>query len=278
MLLKTYALRVAAIAAIFLISTGLVSAGANQVAVIGPIDQVNCATGTYRVLGMSFKAASKSVLTGLCGSQNASGTSYVVAAGLRSASGKLAGTELAEVRSEMYVAGASVVFVRGIVSRINALTGEFEVSGAKVFALTGQTPTLGTQVDVVGTQPLLGAVVIADSVYPSSDAKTNSDSRISSAIIGSGANTSAIIGSGSSANAIIGSGSSSEAIIGSGATSTAIIGSGASSKAIIGSGSSKSAIIGSGSSSKAIIGSGASQSAIIGSGASASAIIGSGAL
>jgi hypothetical protein len=278
MLLKTQALRVAVAATIFLISTQMASAGANQVAVIGPIDQVNCSAGTYRVLGISFKATQKSVISGLCGSQSAAGPAYVVAGGLRSDSGKIVGTDLAEVQSELYVAGGSVVFVRGTVSRINATTGEFEVAGAKVFALTGETPALGAQVDVVGTQPLLGSTVVADAVYLSSDAKTGADPRIANAIIGSGASKKAIIGSGSSTNAIIGSGSASDAIIGSGASASAIIGSGASSKAIIGSGASKSAIIGSGSASKAIIGSGANKSAIIGSGASSSAIIGSGAL
>lgn len=277
MLLKTQALRVASATAIFLISTGMATAGANDIAVIGPVDQVNCAAGTYRVLGVSFKANSKTTSV-LCNSQNVAGVSYVVAAGKLNESGKVVGTELALVRSDMYVAGASVVFIRGPVSRVNQANGEFEVAGTRVVALTGQMPELGAQIDAIGTQPLLGSVLVADSVYQSSDSKTNSDSRIAKAIIGSGANKKAIIGSGSSTNAIIGSGSSSEAIIGSGASSSAIIGSGASTKAIIGSGSSRTAIIGSGSSSKAIIGSGSSQSAIIGSGATATAIIGSGAL
>jgi hypothetical protein len=85
-----------------------------------PIDQVNCSAGTYRVLGISFKATQKSVISGLCGSQSAAGPAYVVAGGLRSDSGKIVGTDLAEVQSELYVAGGSVVFVRGTVSRINA--------------------------------------------------------------------------------------------------------------------------------------------------------------
>jgi hypothetical protein len=70
MLLKTQALRVAAAASIFLISTGIASAGANQVAVIGPIDQINCSAGTYRVLGVSFKTTSRAITSTLCGSQN----------------------------------------------------------------------------------------------------------------------------------------------------------------------------------------------------------------
>jgi hypothetical protein len=287
MLLKTFGLHVGVASAIFLISSGMASAGATQVATIGPIDQVNCSTGTYRVLGVNFKAASRSAMANLCELTNSAGLQYVVATGLRGETGKVAGSLLAKVKEELYVPGATVVFVRGPVSRTYPATGEFEVAGTKVISLTGQSPALGVEVDVIGTQPLVGAVVVAEAIYPASDARTNSDSRIAKAIIGSGASKKAIIGSGSSTNAIIGSGSESEAIIGSGAdamaiigsgaNSKAIIGSGASSKAIIGSGATKSAIIGSGSSTSAIIGSGASNLAIIGSGASASAIIGSGA-
>jgi hypothetical protein len=287
MLLKTFGLRVGVASAIFLISSGMASAGATQVATIGPIDQVNCSAGTYRVLGVNFKATSRSVLAGVCASTNTSGLQYVVATGLRNETGKVVGTMVAEIKTELYAPGASVVFVRGSVSRTNPLTGDFEVAGTKITSLAGQFPALGTQVDVIGTQPLVGSAVVAEAVYPASDVRSNSDARIAKAIIGSGASKSAIIGSGSSTSAIIGSGSESEAIIGSGANSMAIIGSGASSsaiigsgatsKAIIGSGANKSAIIGSGSSTSAIIGSGAGNLAIIGSGASASAIIGSGA-
>jgi hypothetical protein len=277
MLLKTFELKAGIASAIFLISSGMASAGATQVAAIGPIDQVNCSAGTYRVLGVSFKAASRSVMAPLCQSSDTSGTQYVVSTGLRSESGKVAASMLAEVRTELYAPGASVVFVRGLVSRTYPATGEFEVAGTKIMALTGQTPALGLEVDVIGTQPLVGSLVIAEAVYPASDARTNSDPRITKAIIGSGANKSAIIGSGASTKAIIGSGSESEAIIGSGANTLAIIGSGASSKAIIGSGASSKAIIGSGATKSAIIGSGSSTSAIIGSGANSLAIIGSGA-
>ena len=277
MLLKSYGLRAAAAAAIFLISPEFASSANSRVAAIGPIEQVNCSAGTYQVLGIKFTAISRSMLSGVCGSQTSLGLAYVVATGLRSESGKTVGSELAEIQSDLYVPGATNVFVRGLVSRTKSATGEFEVAGTLVAALSGQVPTLGESVDIIGTQPLLGGVVIAEAVYPSSDAKTFSDPRVMRAIIGSGSSSKAIIGSGASSKAIIGSGSSSKAIIGSGASSKAIIGSGSSSKAIIGSGASSKAIIGSGSSSKAIIGSGASSKAIIGSGQSTDAIIGSGA-
>jgi hypothetical protein len=277
MLLKSYGLRVSAAAAIFLISPEFASSANSRVAAIGPIEQVDCSAGTYRVLGIKFTANSRSMLSGVCESQTSLGLAYVVATGLRSASGKTVGSELAEVRSDLYVPGATNVFLRGLVSRTKSSTGEFEVAGTRVAALSGQVPTLGESVDIIGTQPLLGGVVIAEEVYPSSDAKTFSDPRITQAIIGSGSATKAIIGSGSATKAIIGSGSATKEIIDSGWATKAIIGSGSATKAIIGSGSATKAIIGSGSATKAIIGSGSATKAIIGSGAPSLAIIGSGA-
>jgi hypothetical protein len=277
MLLNGYGLRAAAAAAIFLISPEFASSANSRVAAIGPIEQLDCAAGTYRVLGIKFTAISRSMLSGVCESQSSLGVAYVVATGVRSESGKTVGGQLAEVRSDLYVPGATSVFVRGLVSRTKSATGEFEVAGARVAALSGQVPAVGESVDIIGTQPVLGGVVIAEAVYASSDAKTFSDPRLTRAIIGSGSATKAIIGSGASSKAIIGSGQSTEAIIGSGASSKAIIGSGSATKAIIGSGATKKAIIGSGQSTEAIIDSDASSKAIIGSGSATKAIIGSGA-
>src|SRR5688572_31514437 len=219
MLLKSYGLRAAVAAAIFLISPEFASSANSRVAAIGPIEQLDCATGTYRVLGIKFTATSRSMLSGVCEAQTSLGLSYVVATGFRSESGKTVGAELAAVRTDMYVPGATNVFVRGLVSRTKSATGEFEVAGTRVAALSGQVPALGESVDIIGTQPLHGGLVIAEEVYASSDAKTFSDPRITRAIIGSGISKKAIIGSGVATNAIIGSGQSTDAVIGSGAYS-----------------------------------------------------------
>jgi hypothetical protein len=265
MLLKNSHWRATLLAAIFLISPAFASSADTNLAIVGPVDQVNCTKGTFRVLGTTFVVNSRSLMAGSCTSGTA-GSGYVVVAG-RQVSSKAIANNVSELTSEIYVPGASPVFVRGAVSRVDQLTGQFEVSGTRVLALSGKVPDLGLSVDVIGTQPLLGGVVLADAIYATPASESGADLSISTAIIGSGAAANAIIGSGKSTNAIIGSGASANAIIGSGAAANAIIGSGRNTSAIIGSGSSTNAIIGSGKSTSAIIGSGASSRAIIGSGA-----------
>lgn len=255
MLLKNHGSQLSLLATIFLIAPCLASATNTSLAAVGPIDQVSCSAGTFRVLGIHFQASSKSVMSALCGSDAKAELAYVVIA-LKSNGGKAIASSIAEASSEMYVPGASSVFVRGTVSRVNSLNGEFEVDGTRIVGFVGQLPSINTLVDVVGTQPLPGGAVVASSVAATPSSKSAAEASLTNAIIGSGASSKAIIGSGSSTSAIIGSGASTSAIIGSGSTKSAIIGSGASANAIIGSGSSKNAIIGSGASKMAIIGSG----------------------
>lgn len=265
MLLKNCGWQGLLLTSICLIASNFASATNAGLAVVGPIDQVNCGTGTFRILGIRFQASTKSVLSSLCSSEARPDIAYVVV-GSKNSSGKAMALSVVEAGSEMYVPGASTVFIRGPVSQVSPKIGEFEVAGTRVVGLVGQLPALDSSIDVVGTQPLLGDAVVATSAAPTPSSKAAADANLTNAIIGSGASSSAIIGSGSSSSAIIGSGASTNAIIGSGSTKSAIIGSGASTSAIIGSGSSSNAIIGSGSSKNAIIGSGASTLAIIGSG------------
>jgi hypothetical protein len=276
--------RVVSLATIFLISPVLAHSSTADLAAVGPLDQVNCAKGTFRVLGTTFVFGPHSAIFDLC-TGGITGLKYVVVLGHQS--GKAIADDVSELHNEMYVPGASSVFLRGAVSRVDRMSGQFEIAGTTVVGVFANPPHLGSTVDVVGTQPVPGGVVLAEAVYPTAPAENATDTNTSNAIIGSGKNanaiigsgagTSAIIGSGKSASAIIGSGSSTSAIIGSGKNTSAIIGSGAEAKAIIGSGKSTNAIIGSGASVNAIIGSGKSTTAIIGSGTSARAIIGSGA-
>ena len=128
MLLNGYGLRAAAAAAIFLISPEFASSANSRVAAIGPIEQLDCAAGTYRVLGIKFTAISRSMLSGVCESQSSLGVAYVVATGVRSEPGKTVGGQLAEVRSDLYVPGATSVFVRGLVSRTKSGAGGRRIS------------------------------------------------------------------------------------------------------------------------------------------------------
>ncbi|HET9865485.1 MAG TPA: hypothetical protein VFP37_18760, partial [Steroidobacteraceae bacterium] len=208
-------------------------------------------------LGTTFAAGSRTMISDSCAS-GMTGTKYVVVLG-QGSSGKVIANQLSELASEMYVPGASAVFIRGSVSRVDRSAGQFEISGTRVLSVSGKVPALGSAVDVVGTQPLPGGAVLADLVTETPASQGGAAPNGSNAIIGSGAMIDAIIGSGKSTSAIIGSGAEANAIIGSGKAKGAIIGSGATTTAIIGSGSTTNAIIGSGAMSRAIIGSGAAK-------------------
>jgi hypothetical protein len=258
---------------VVILGSSIVNAQPERISVVGPLEQIDCLTREFSVLGVRFDAAKSASFDQLCSQPSSGGTAYLAAGGIRSAGGVAKLSHLGPVRSEIYVPGGSTVFIRGIVSDSRPSTGDFAVAGTWVQSHSGQVPEIGTEVEVLGIQPLPSERIVAThfSSTPSENGGKATDAIIgsgksASAIIGSGASTQAIIGSGKSANAIIGSGRQTSAIIGSGSTAHAIIGSGVSAQAIIGSGKSTSAIIGSGLQANAIIGSGRQTSAVIGSG------------
>src|SRR5580698_9306000 len=228
-----------------------------ELIVIGPVEAVDLVSHTATVLGQRFLISNTEALVvgnaaSVYGVPRADGTIQVSA-----------------VRDQgLYTAGATQVFLSGLVQKSEASIGSAVVNGIKI-DLTGAmadgqiSPALGARMAISGTQPVRGGVVLA------------------AGIIGSGAAANGIIGSGAAANGIIGSGAAANGIIGSGAraNSAGIIGSGASANGIIGSGihPSSAGIIGSGAAANGIIGSGAAANGIIGSGAAANGIIGSGA-
>jgi hypothetical protein len=272
--------------AIFLNSPAGAIAGATEIAAIGPVERVSCSGASFQLLGITFRATTASAKSVICSWNLGSGLHYVVASGAQDLKGNAVASRVRELPADTYVPGASIVFLRGNVSTVSAVTGEFQIAGSRVLSPSGEVPIRNAAVEVIGTQPLPGGVLIADAIYLSETGAQGSENQIAEAIIGTGSSTdaiigtgasaSAIIGTGSAANAIIGTGTASKAIIGTGTSKSAIIGTGASFKAIIGTGASSSAIIGTGSSTNAIIGTGASSKAIIGTGKSNSAIIGTG--
>ena len=78
MLPKNHGLRSLLLSGIFLIASNLACAVSADLAAIGPIDQVNCTAGTFRVLGIRYQAITKSVMSSLCGSSAKTELAYVV--------------------------------------------------------------------------------------------------------------------------------------------------------------------------------------------------------
>ena len=239
-----------------------------ELALVGPAESLNCTTAEIQILGIRLKSKSVADIALACEIQATGNTPYVAAIALIDAAGTATLTKLSLVQSESYVPGASTVYARGTVSSVDFATAQFVVSGGRFNVQGGQLPRVGSTVEVIGTQPLVGSVVLVASFAP-----VNKDG-----IVGSGATTSGIVGSGTkSTSGIVGSGAATTGIVGSGAKSTSgIVGSGASTSGIVGSGASTSGIVGSGATTNGIVGSGASTSGIVGSGTSTSGIVGSG--
>ena len=249
-----------------------------ELALVGPAESLNCTTAEIQILGIRLKSESVAAVASACEVQATGNTPYVAAIALIDAAGTAKLTKLSLVRSESYVPGASTVYVRGTVSSVDFATAQFVVSGGRFSIQGGQLPRAGSTVEVIGTQPLVGSVVLVASL-----ATVNKDGIVgsgvtTSGIVGSGTkSTSGIVGSGASLNGIVGSGAATTGIVGSGAKSTSgIVGSGASTSGIVGSGASTSGIVGSGAATNGIVGSGASTSGIVGSGTSTDGIVGSG--
>jgi hypothetical protein len=221
-------------------STSSVQQG--QLLLIGPVDAVNAQAGLVTILGqkLTYGHAGKLVV----------GDTAAVF-GVTKANGSFVATSI--VDQGRYVPGATVIFLTGKVQKSDSAVGRVTVDGLTV-DLTGTmsngviAPAVGSKLQITGTQPTAGGLVVASGISGSGDGA-------SLGISGSGASL-GISGSGASLG-ISGSGTSkSLGISGSGA-SLGISGSGAS-LGISGSGTSKSLGISGSGASLGISGSGAS--------------------
>jgi hypothetical protein len=171
--------------------------------------------------------------------------------GTESADGTIQATK---VQAEgLYVAGATTVFLAGVVQKVQPAVGHVVVNGLTVdltpaMAQGAVVPTVGSGFQILGTQPVGRGTVVANGIS------------------GSGYSLNGISGSGLSANGISGSGLSANGISGSGLSANGISGSGLSANGISGSGLSANGISGSGLSANGISGSGLSANGISGSG------------
>ena len=163
----------------------------------------------------------------------------------------------ADVRHQgQYVAGATTVLLTGVVQKSDAFVGRAQVGGLTVdltpaMAFGGVSAAVGTTLQVVGTQPASGGLVLANGIS------------------GSGLTTNGISGSGLATNGISGSGhATTQGISGSGLVTNGISGSGrAVTQGISGSGVATNGISGSGhASTQGISGSGLATNGISGSG------------
>ena len=142
----------------------IIGTGKTAVLLVGPIDSVNVATGTISVLGKTLRMPSTERISAAL----AAGTQLVVAvSGKLSANGTTEQMKLRFVPVD-YVAGATKVLASGRVSSFDSATGTMRIGSLTVdinSASFNKSPSLGSVVQVAGTQPLRKGTVLAETIF-----------------------------------------------------------------------------------------------------------------
>jgi hypothetical protein len=130
-----------------------------SVVLTGPLEALNIERGTATVLGQEVALTSATELhSGLhIGDE-------VVVTGIPGENMFFAST-LSD-SGDLYVAGASEVFVAGYVSDVDLILGQITVGDATfdINAVSNSSLTAGDYVEIVGTQPHYGGKILAESV------------------------------------------------------------------------------------------------------------------
>lgn len=274
-------------ALISLLATFSAHAANSQISAVGAIEDANCRLGTIKVLGITFDAKDAGSSAAVCHAGSPVDLRYVSVSGETGSDGKVRLRKLTNLSIGRYVPGATLVYLTGSISAASSSTGNVVLSGA-VVSLGSANANVGSVIEILGTQPLLGGSILPtdarielNGLKVALEPETGLDSSIGSGTslsssIGSGKNLFSSIGSGANLVSSIGSGAALTSSIGSGTSLFSSIGSGSNVKSSIGSGTSLFSSIGSGTSITSSIGSGVSLDSSIGSGASLTSSIGSG--
>jgi hypothetical protein len=147
--------------------------------------------------------------------------------------------------SGQYVPGASRVYLKGRLTQLSSFVGraavgrlELDLSSAGIDS-QHNLETADDTVEIVGTQPLPGGVVLVSSIEVTRDRSTD-------ASVGTGRSTDASVGTGRSTDASVGTGRSTDASVGTGRSTDASVGTGRSTDASVGTGRSTDASVGTG--------------------------------
>jgi hypothetical protein len=130
-----------------------------EIAVLGPVQGADCNGKTASILGISFQARDKRGALAICSYAKAGDLSLAAAKGRVNGSGAVILTDFRILSAESYVAGASQIYIRGAVTSSDSGLGRMSIRGA-IIALGTVPPAVGTVVEVLGSQPLPGGVVL----------------------------------------------------------------------------------------------------------------------
>jgi hypothetical protein len=131
----------------------------------GPIDAIDIREGTFRAVGQTVSFSREDLGALRIGS-------FVTVYGSLSGAGTVDASAV-DISTDVYVPGATRVFVTGIPSSINygsgtALIGELEVDYTPSLGGSG-FGGFGAAITVEGTQPALGGTMLGDSVSDRTD-------------------------------------------------------------------------------------------------------------
>ena len=252
--------------------SGAVSA--REIAVVGPIESLNCSAHRVNILGVSF-AADTAATAAMCRAGAYSVSSYVSAIGDIDAKGGIQLRRIALVADGSYVSGSSPVFVRGEISQSNQKTGVLSLNGAVIDSQT-LSVSVGSVVEVLGIQPLPNGVVVPLAIQTVSAGGSDESLEPVEGIVGTGVWTDSVVGSGISTKSVVGSGIATDSVVGSGTSTNSVVGSGIKPKSVVGSGIATISVVGSGISTNSVIGSGIKPNSVVGSGVATNSVVGSG--
>jgi hypothetical protein len=157
---------------------------ASELTAIGGVQALDCKGLRLELLGIKFQGDFQAAKA-ICGLKSESHLPYVAVVAEIDAAGVARIKSVARI-AQLYVPGASHVYLRGVVSEVRANVGLVSISGAYVVA-TYQLPSKGSVVEVVGIQPVIGGVVLPSELIPLSN---NSIGTGINSSIGTGVNSS----------------------------------------------------------------------------------------
>src|SRR3569833_2335555 len=187
-------------------TVGLAASGGGGVhdvlLLIGPVEAINSIHTRAVVLGQKISIQP---------AQGVAVGNTVAVYGTESADGTITATKV--VSEGLYVPGASSVYLVGVVQKVQASVGHVVVNGLTVdltpaMAQGATVPTVGSEFQILGTQPVGRGTVMANGISGSG--------LVANGISGSGLAVNGISGSGLSVSGISGSGLAVNGISGSG--------------------------------------------------------------
>jgi hypothetical protein len=150
-----------------------------EIAAVGAVEAIDCSSQTIRVLGITFKAANSVEAAAICSYGQPQELLYVAISGKSLDDSSIRVEKSSLLSKGAYVPGATPVYIRGQITKQSSLVGELTVNGAIVSGLQN-SQVLGHEVEIVGTQPVLGGLVLADSSSGSGIQSSSGSGKLSS--------------------------------------------------------------------------------------------------